>query len=117
MVKSPTGNPVALTETQSGIDYLTFHRSGLFACLEELFRINHPDDWNELFANTLDDLMNPDHWTGEESALSKREIFDITFQYNSLMVLLPRLQRIFRQYKAHYDNATAQAETEKGGEQ
>lgn len=114
MVNSPTGNPVALSDTPSGIDFPELHRSGLFACLEELFLINSPDDWNELFANTLDDLLHPDHWTGEETALTKREIFDITFQYQRLMVLIPRLQRTYRQYRTHYEGSEP---TEKGGEQ
>src|SRR5690606_5727252 len=78
------GNPVATTVSAPPILDLDYRRAKLFECIDELFMINTPDKWIEMLSDNLADLLSPDHWTGDESALTKNEIFETVFMYQRL---------------------------------
>lgn len=115
MVNSLTGNPVATTASAQHSKGLEYRRVKLFECIDELFMINSPDKWIEMLSDNLADLLSPDHWTGDESALTKNEIFETVFMYQRLFILLPRLQRTYLEYRT--ECLAAAAQQEKGGEQ
>lgn len=108
------GNPVATTASAPSSLDLEYRRAKLFECIDELFMINSPDKWIEMLSDNLADLLSPDHWTGEESALTKNEIFETVFMYQRLFILLPRLQRTYLEYRAQC--LVVAAQQEKGGE-
>ena len=111
-----TGNSLATTDiapTALHVE-INYRREKLFACIDELFMINSPDKWIEMLADNLADLLSPDHWTGEDSALTKNEIFETVFMYQRLFILLPRLHRTYHEYRAQ---CLLAAQQQKGGEQ